>query len=123
MMTDPSSLRRNATASWQRAGSSEPPRSLATAGSTTQRYCAGCATVCESTLQNQVPIADVMRYLMYARSYADSSRAQKSFARLPEAVRAALTQHDYSLAEARCPQRLPIGQLMADAQRELQPAR
>lgn len=119
MMTDASSLQRNAAASRQVESSSGLSTSRMEAERASQRYCAGCANVCESTLQQHVPIADIMRYLMYARSYADAPRARMSFARLPSEVRGTLTQHDYSLAEQRCPQRLPIGRLMADAHREL----
>jgi predicted aldo/keto reductase-like oxidoreductase len=120
MMTDPSSLKGNAAASWQRGGPSDLSALTTEAKRTAQRYCAGCASVCESTLAQQVPIADVMRYLMYARSYGDRPRARMSFASLPPEVRATLNQHDYSLAEQRCPQHLPISRLMADAQYELE---
>ncbi len=34
-------------------------------------YCAGCTDLCESTIRSDVPIGDVMRYLMYCRSYGD----------------------------------------------------
>ncbi len=38
-------------------------------------YCAGCTEICESTINGQVPIGDVMRYLMYCRSYGNRHQA------------------------------------------------
>ncbi len=82
-------------------------------------YCTGCAEICEAQVGNVVPIAGVMRYLMYARSYGDIERARREFAALPAAVRAAIPGQDYTGAEKRCPQRMPIAQLMHEAVREL----
>ena len=38
-------------------------------------YCAGCTDICEPAVAADVPIGDVMRYLMYARSYDNRSKA------------------------------------------------
>jgi uncharacterized protein len=121
MMTDPRSLQSNANASLSPGdGSTGGLGALqAEAERTAHRYCAGCASVCEGSLTEPVPIADVMRYLMYARSYADRPRARTQLETLSPAVRAALGQQDYELAERRCPQKLPIGRLMGEALREL----
>jgi predicted aldo/keto reductase-like oxidoreductase len=64
-------------------------------------------------------IAEVMRYLMYYKSYGDTDRARELFARLPASARARLENADYSTAEARCPQRMPIARLMTEAARKL----
>ncbi|MHC4597208.1 MAG: hypothetical protein ACYS19_19970 [Planctomycetota bacterium] len=41
--------------------------------------------------------------------------ARELFAQIPGKVRGKLLNIDYSLAEARCPQHLPIGELVAEA--------
>ncbi len=86
---------------------------------TASSYCAGCADICESCLPAPVPVADIMRFLMYRRNYGDARRAGAHFARLPREVRHRLITTDYRLAEKRCPRRMPIGRLMAEAAREL----
>ena len=82
-------------------------------------YCAGCTKICESTVNGQVPIGDVMRCLMYFRSYSERNHAIALFKDIPEKVRAKITSLDYSLAEKRCPQKMAIGNLMRDAIEEL----
>ncbi len=84
------------------------------AAATCSGYCAGCAEICESVVA-QAPISDVMRYLMYYNSYGDTQGARKLFAQLPADVKKGLLSIDYSFAEARCPQHLPIGKLVAEA--------
>jgi predicted aldo/keto reductase-like oxidoreductase len=82
-------------------------------------YCAGCSQICENAVAGKLPVGDVMRYLMYARSYGDRQDARRRFAALPDAIRQQLTRQDYTLAETRCPRRLPIARLMDEAVREL----
>ncbi len=86
---------------------------------TRSSYCAGCADVCESTLKGQMPIGDIMRYLMYSRSYGNRDRARALFNELPPATRRKLARLDYFEAERRCPQKMPIGRLMREAAIEL----
>ncbi|MFY9941228.1 MAG: aldo/keto reductase [Desulfobacterales bacterium] len=86
---------------------------------TFSHYCAGCSQICENAVAGKLPVGDVMRYLMYARSYGDRQDARRRFAALPDAIRQQLTRQDYTLAEARCPRRLPIARLMGEAVREL----
>jgi predicted aldo/keto reductase-like oxidoreductase len=129
MMTDRGLLRANARAALGESGTAGA--ALAGAGALglgglaggaprpSRRYCAGCASVCEGTLGAPLPVADVMRYLMYARSYGDRERARREFAALPAEVRVALSRQDYRLAEQRCPEQLPIGRLMREATLEL----
>jgi len=85
------------------------------AEATCSGYCAGCADICESALPDVPYISDIMRYLMYYNSYGQQERARELFARIPRSLRNKLLSMDYSLAEARCPQRLPIRELVAEA--------
>ena len=75
-------------------------------------YCAGCGNVCESAIDNNVPISDIMRYLMYYDEYGKQQPAIKLFNDLPLNMRRRLTIIDYSKAEQVCPQKMPIGRLM-----------
>lgn len=89
------------------------------AGETFSCYCAGCTQICENVLSETIPVGDVMRYLMYARSYGDIHRARREFASIPAAIRRQMTRVDYEAAEAGCPRKLPIARLMGEAAREL----
>jgi len=85
------------------------------AAATRSRHCAGCTQFCETALNHQVPVGDVMRCLMYHRSYGDQELARKVFGQLPETARRGLAGFDYAAAEQACPHGLPIGQLMREA--------
>jgi aryl-alcohol dehydrogenase-like predicted oxidoreductase len=89
------------------------------AQSTSTDYCAGCANICESAVQQVPYISDIMRYLMYYNSYDDKDRAKKLFAQIPSEFRSRLLSVDYSQAEAACPQQIPIGRLVAEAVKKL----
>jgi predicted aldo/keto reductase-like oxidoreductase len=78
-------------------------------------YCAGCGDLCREAVGGAVPVSEVMRCLMYDRYYGEPELARLTFAGLPEAMRQHLTAVDYSRAEAACPQRLAIAQLMREA--------
>jgi uncharacterized protein len=82
-------------------------------------YCAGCTNICESATENKVPIGDVMRCLMYGRSYGDREFALTEFKNIPENSRKQLPELDYSLAELKCPHNIPIGKLINEAVEEL----
>ncbi|MGD2099464.1 MAG: aldo/keto reductase [Desulfobacterales bacterium] len=82
-------------------------------------YCAGCADICESATPTRVPIADVMRYLMYARSYGNHRRAGTLIKKIPAKIRAQMLSLDYGLAEQRCPRKIAIGNLVKTAIKEL----
>ena len=83
------------------------------------QYCTGCTQICQSALTGEVPIGDVMRYLMYARAYRDRDRAIALYSNLPEETRADIIDIDYTLAEKRCPQKIAIGKIMRTAAKEL----
>ncbi len=78
-------------------------------------YCAGCANICDSALPDVPYVSDIMRYLMYYNSYGEQDRARTLFAEIPGQVRQRLAKIDYRALEARCPQHLPIGELIAEA--------
>ena len=85
---------------------------------TRSAYCAGCTDICESCVDGEAPIGDVMRYLMYANSYDDDARAAAEFKKLAPGVAARLDRLDYSKAERRCPQGLSIAKLMREAKKK-----
>ncbi len=89
------------------------------AAETQQHYCAGCADICHVAINGHTPVADVMRYLMYSRHYGHHQRARSLFERIPDHIRARMADFDYSTAEERCPQKLPIARLMGEAVEEL----
>jgi len=82
-------------------------------------YCAGCTEICESAINEKAPIGDVMRYLMYSRSYGDRSHASAEYRKIPKNIREGLTKVDYSLAEKKCPRKIAIAELMREAAEEL----
>ncbi len=56
---------------------------------------------------------------MYYNSYGQQAEAKRLFAQIPAGVRNKLLNIDYSAAEARCPQRLPIRELITEAVNKL----
>jgi predicted aldo/keto reductase-like oxidoreductase len=82
-------------------------------------YCAGCGHICDGALPDSPWVSEIMRYLMYYNSYGEKEHARQLFARIPAQTRNRLLCIDYSLAEARCPQHMPIGRLIAEATRKL----
>jgi uncharacterized protein len=85
------------------------------AAATRSHHCAGCTEFCEAALDHQVPVGDVMRCLMYHRSYGDQELARTVFQGIPEPVRRSLAALDYAPAEQVCPHGMPIGRLMQEA--------
>jgi predicted aldo/keto reductase-like oxidoreductase len=82
-------------------------------------YCAGCNDLCESAINSAAPIGNVMRYLMYCRSYGDHNRAARLFSKIPQRIRVGMANLDYTIAEQKCPQKMAIGKLMREAVEEL----
>jgi predicted aldo/keto reductase-like oxidoreductase len=85
------------------------------ARATCNGYCMGCGHICRSAVPEMPHICSIMRYMMYYNSYGHRDRAREHFARIPQNMRNKLLKVDYSLAETRCPQRLPIAKIVADA--------
>ncbi len=86
---------------------------------TASYYCLGCSSICESEIDDEVPISDVMRFLMYARCYGELENAKSNFNEIPVKVRKRMAHIDYKEAEKKCPQRMEIGRLMREAKLEL----
>ena len=78
-------------------------------------YCTGCSQTCSSAVPDAPYVSEIMRSLMYYNSYGQYDRAEHFFAQIPVNIRKRLLSVDYRLAEARCPQRMPIGRLVAEA--------
>jgi len=85
------------------------------AEATCSGYCAGCEEICSAAVPDMPYVADVMRYLMYYNSYGDHEMARELYAKLPARAKRKILSADYSLAEARCPNRLPIAALIKEA--------
>ena len=84
-------------------------------------YCAGCGNICEEAMPEVPYLSEIMRYLMYYNSYGDAEKgiARELYAKIPADVRSRLSRVDFSRAEARCPQKLAITKLVAEAARKL----
>jgi predicted aldo/keto reductase-like oxidoreductase len=85
------------------------------ADATCSNYCAGCTHLCETALAGQVPVRDVLRYVMYHENYGMREEARAMFSDLPEEVRARLLSADYRAAESLCPQRVAIADTLRHA--------
>lgn len=75
-------------------------------------YCAGCADICESAIDLDVPISDLMRYSMYNHGYGDPKKASTLFNGLPADVKTNILKADYSAAEKNCPQNIQISRIL-----------
>jgi hypothetical protein len=82
-------------------------------------YCAGCASICESAVDLDIPISDVLRYSMYHHSYGDRETALSLFNSLPADVRTNILKADYSKAERYCPQKILIGKVLKKTYKDL----
>jgi predicted aldo/keto reductase-like oxidoreductase len=82
-------------------------------------YCAGCANVCESLVDLDIPISDLLRYSMYYYSYGDRERAQTLYRDLSTDIRNNILKADYSTAEKFCPQKIQIGKAIKKAHEDL----
>ena len=78
-------------------------------------YCAGCSQICELALADKLYVNEVMRSLMYYNSYGLHDEARQTFAQIPSEARNRLLNIDYTAAEHRCPQHLPIARLVTEA--------
>jgi len=82
-------------------------------------YCAGCANVCESAVDLDIPISDILRYSMYNHSYGDRDRALTLFHALPTGIKTNILKADYSIAEKYCPQKIQIGKVLKETYEDL----
>lgn len=79
---------------------------------TASGYCAGCAGICEKSVDPYIPISDILRYSMYHHSYGDRKTALRLFNRLPADIKTNILTVDYSRAESSCPQKIQIGRII-----------
>jgi hypothetical protein len=89
------------------------------ASETAEAYCAGCTRICESAIGQAVPVGNLMRCLMYSRSYNEPGWAKELFNRMSAQDRERILEIDYSTAELKCPQRIKIGKLVKEACMEI----
>lgn len=89
------------------------------ARATAPGYCAGCAHICESAVDLEVPISDIMRCAMYDHGYGSRDMALSLFSTLPAACRENVFKADYSKAEKSCPQGIRIGSVLKRTCEEL----
>ncbi|MFC1669331.1 aldo/keto reductase [Spirochaetota bacterium] len=82
-------------------------------------YCAGCSSICNRALPEAPYVSHIMRYLMYHNSYGHEERARMLFSEIPIEARNRLLKADFTIAEAKCPQNLPIASLVAEAFKKL----
>jgi len=82
-------------------------------------YCAGCAHICESAVDLDVPISDMLRCSMYAYAYGSREMALSLFNSLPTGTRDNVFKADYSKAEKSCPQKIKIGRVLKRACEDL----
>jgi predicted aldo/keto reductase-like oxidoreductase len=82
-------------------------------------YCAGCAYICESAVDFDIPISDILRYCMYNHSYGDRDTARALFNALPAEMKANILKADYSKAEKYCPQHIQIDKILKKAYEDL----
>jgi len=82
-------------------------------------YCAGCADICESAVDANIPISDLMRYAMYDLSYGDRKTALGLFNALPSDVKENILEADFGEAEKRCPQKIQIGKILRKTHQDL----
>jgi len=79
---------------------------------TASGYCAGCANICESLVDYNIPISDIMRCSMYYHSYGDRDKALGLYNSLPAEIKENILKADFSNAEKGCPQKLQIGKVL-----------
>jgi predicted aldo/keto reductase-like oxidoreductase len=82
---------------------------------TASYYCSGCAEYCESVMNYDVPISDVMRCLMYAYEYEKTDGARNILRELPSDIIGQLEFTDFTSAENACPKKMPISIMMKEA--------
>jgi len=84
---------------------------------TANMYCHGCGHLCETAARG-VPVATVLRYLRYYSVYGKRQAARALYQALPPEARD-LASADLAAAEAACPHKLPVAQLVQIADHRL----
>ncbi|MCJ7774093.1 MAG: aldo/keto reductase [Desulfobacterales bacterium] len=86
---------------------------------TASYYCKGCAEYCESEMNCEVPVSDVMRCVMYAHEYGEIDRARNILKQMSSEIVNRLKGTDFASAERICPNKMPIDMLMREAEKLL----
>ena len=88
------------------------------AEATSHLVCRGCSHLCESRVDADTAVGDILRFRMYHDEYGKRRDARRLFRDLPEAQRQ-ISNVDFAAAEAACPHGLAIGSMMRDADSKL----
>jgi len=102
----------------QRLSETDRKRLEQYARETAPGYCAGYAQICESAVDLEVPISDILRCSMYAHGYGSRDMALSLFNSLPAGAKENVFQADYSRAEKSCPQKIQIGRVLKRARED-----
>ena len=86
---------------------------------TSPGYCTGCASLCESAVNHDIPICDILRYSMYHHGYGDRDTASRLFGALPRGIKNNILRTDYRKAESVCPQQIEISKILKETYNEL----
>ncbi len=84
---------------------------------TSHLYCQGCGHHCEPAAGGAA-VADILRFLRYDEVYGKTRTARALYQALPESARN-LASTDFAAAQAACPHKLPVVELIARADRRL----
>jgi len=116
-MTNMTILKANVAAAVDMPSLSAMEKSLLSlhAQKTASCYCTGCAEYCESEVNGDFPVSDIIRCVMYAHEYGESERARHILKQMSSEIATHLTLTDYSLAQMACPNKIPINRLMREA--------
>lgn len=82
---------------------------------TAPQYCRGCSHLCESEIDGDVRVAQVLRYKMYCDSYGEKDEARNLYAALSGNEKQ-IDGINLSRATAACPQGINIAQHLREAQ-------
>ena len=81
-------------------------------------FCRRCG-LCETANADRIPIFNIMEMLMYLNAYGWREFALEGYGSIPAEIRGKISGSDYSASEKVCPQKMPIAELMKEAEKEL----
>lgn len=82
---------------------------------TSHLSCLGCSHICKKAMPEMPYIADVLRYMVYHHGHCHHQMAKQNYDRLPDFIRKNIKNFDYTKAEAVCPQKIAIGDIVREA--------
>ena len=85
--------------------------------STRQYYCIRCGA-CDTAIVEKIPTFEIMEMLLYSRGYGARNLMAKKFNQIPSKIRNKINTTDYSEAEKKCPQKIPIAKFVKEAYQE-----